>query len=429
MKLKVVYFAYLLKDKWEKIVLEQLNCLVKCGLYNEAENIYMSVGYEEYSELTKLINLVKDNYPKIILLNMFKENLYEYPGIKTLYDISDFDNDTYILYFHSKGMTSLDNVSIRQTLFKYTISNYKEYVNKFIEDKNIDISGIIPHVNGFIFYNFFWCRSSYIKTYLKTPIITSDRYMWEYWIGTTYSSKENIITYSPILKYDKINTNNDAANIMEHLINIFKSVLYKIWQKYPTDKCKNIGHDYIPSYEGMFFPIRNDVKNVLEIGTGCLAHEYAMKKGVSNYNNGNSMRMWRDYFPNANIYAIDIFKEGMIYDEERITTFVADQSSFENLEYIKNKIGDKLDIIIDDGSHIGQHQIFSFINLEKSLSDIGIYVIEDVQPDYIEQFKNLTVFSDDYKNYLLSKYNIFYYDTRISNNKEDDFLMVFSMKK
>ena len=75
MKLKVVYFAYLLKDKWEKIVLEQLNCLVKCGLYNEAE-IYMSVGYEEYSELTKLINLVKDNYPKIILLNMFKENLY-----------------------------------------------------------------------------------------------------------------------------------------------------------------------------------------------------------------------------------------------------------------------------------------------------------------------------------------------------------------
>ena len=179
----------------------------------------------------------------------------------------------------------------------------------------------------------------------------------------------------------------------------------------------------------MFFPIRNDVKNVLEIGTGCLAHEYVMKKGVSNYNNGNSMRMWRDYFPNANIYAIDIFKEGMIYDEERITTFVADQSSFENLEYIKNKIGDKLDIIIDDGSHIGQHQIFSFINLEKSLSDIGIYVIEDVQPDYIEQFKNLTVFSDDYKNYLLSKYNIFYYDTRISNNKEDDFLMVFSMKK
>ena len=147
MKLKVVYFAYLLKDKWEKIVLEQLNCLVKCGLYNEAENIYMSVGYEEYSELTKLINLVKDNYPKIILLNMFKENLYEYPGIKTLYDISDFDNDTYILYFHSKGITSLDNVSIRQTLFKYTISNYKEYVNKFIEDKNIDISGIITHVN------------------------------------------------------------------------------------------------------------------------------------------------------------------------------------------------------------------------------------------------------------------------------------------
>lgn len=41
MKLKVVYFAYLLKDKWETIVIEQLTSLVQCGLYNEAEYIYI----------------------------------------------------------------------------------------------------------------------------------------------------------------------------------------------------------------------------------------------------------------------------------------------------------------------------------------------------------------------------------------------------
>ena len=93
---------------------------------------------------------------------------------------------------------------------------------------------------------------------------------------------------------------------------------------------KNTHHSYLPLYQTILISKKETAKNVLEIGTGCLAHEYAMKKGVSNYNNGNSMRMWRDYFPNANIYAIDIFKEGMIYDEERITTFVADQSSFEN---------------------------------------------------------------------------------------------------
>ena len=36
------------------------------------------------------------------------------------------------------------------------------------------------------------------------------------------------------------------------------------------------------------------------------------------YKTGNSLRMWRDYFINANIHGIDIYKEAMIYDEDRL---------------------------------------------------------------------------------------------------------------
>lgn len=429
MNIKIVYFAYLLKDKWVNIVREQLDGLIDCLIYNDAANIYMSVCYEDEEELDKLKIILKHNYSKIELINCFNQNIFEYPGIKTVYDISDYDDDTYILYFHSKGITSDMHID-RKTLFKYTVSNYKDYISNFNKYKTVEVGGIIPHHDGFIYYNYFWCRSSYIKKYGLEPVITDNRFFWECWIGSKISKKLNVITYSPYMQYNRLGGSNYYAT--EFLNNLSgtldKSELYNIWEKYPSDKCKNIGHDYIPSYEKMFLPIKNIVKNVLEIGTGCLEHESAMIKGCGNYKNGNSIRMWRDYFSNANIYAIDIYNDGMIYNEDRIQTFVADQSSEQDLESLKDKIGNKIDIIIDDGSHMGEHQIFSFIHLEMSLSDIGIYVIEDVQPEYIEKFKNLTVFSEEYKKYIEEKYYISYYDTRNTNNCQDDFLMVFTKK-
>ena len=46
---------------------------------------------------------VKTDYPKIEIANHFYENVYEYAGIKNVYDIStEHEADTNILYFHSK---------------------------------------------------------------------------------------------------------------------------------------------------------------------------------------------------------------------------------------------------------------------------------------------------------------------------------------
>ena len=81
--------------------------------------------------------------------------------------------------------------------------------------------------------------------------------------------------------------------------------LNSISERYPSDKSKVYGHDYIPGYDDLFQNIRFKVNSVLEIGIGCLDHETAMKRGC-NYKSGNSLRMWRDYFINAHIYALDI---------------------------------------------------------------------------------------------------------------------------
>jgi hypothetical protein len=196
---------------------------------------------------------------------------------------------------------------------------------------------------------------------------------------------------------------------------------------YPSDKSKVYGHDYIPGYEELFKFSKDSVKNVLEIGIGCLNHEAAMMQRCK-YRSGNSLRMWRDYFPHAKIFAIDIFPQGMIYDEERIITLVADQSNEKDLLRVVKTIGSAIDIIIDDGSHNADHQRISFEILEKYLIPGGVYVIEDIQAPFIESFKTLSIFTPEFSKKIREEYTIKFFDTRKVTNRPDDFLMCFIKK-
>ena len=62
--------------------------------------------------------------------------------------------------------------------------------------------------------------------------------------------------------------------------------LHQIAKKY---KCDKFDLGYTKHYEKKFEGIRHDVTKILEIGL----------------NTGGSHLMWLDYFPNANVYAID----------------------------------------------------------------------------------------------------------------------------
>ena len=85
----------------------------------------------------------------------------------------------------------------------------------------------------------------------------------------------------------------------------------------------------------------------------------------------------------------------MIYDEDRINTYVCDQSNKEQLnKLLKDDIKKKMDIIIDDGSHELSHQLISFEVLTPYLKKGGIYIIECIQPKNISSFLNLSVFTN-----------------------------------
>lgn len=138
--------------------------------------------------------------------------------------------------------------------------------------------------------------------------------------------------------------------------------------KYGGDKLE---HGYVKHYQRIFSPLRRRKLTVLEIGVGGYGDP---KSG------GESLRMWRDFFPNGMIYGIDIFdKHGV--DGRRIKTFKGDQSDPVFLHELVDRIG-RPDIIIDDGSHQNPHVIASFKILFPHLADNGVYVIEDLYSSY-----------------------------------------------
>lgn len=149
--------------------------------------------------------------------------------------------------------------------------------------------------------------------------------------------------------------------------------LRKLAKIYNTDKIR--GHNYTPHYQTHFQRFRDKEIKLLEIGVGGYANP---TKG------GNSLRMWKKYFPKGQINAIDIYDKSFL-EEKRIKIFQGSQVDKGFLEKVLDHTG-PLDLIIDDGSHINEYVIKSFQLLFPSLKNGGIYVVEDTQTSYWPEF-------------------------------------------
>ena len=160
-------------------------------------------------------------------------------------------------------------------------------------------------------------------------------------------------------------------------------------KSYGVDKCPAICHSYTPAYHTILKGLRDTTKLVLEIGIG---NTPLMVPIVGRtYKPGASLRMWRDYFPSAQILGCDIL-ESVLFKEERIDTVVADQSNEESLNALRaytKTFGEYVDLIVDDGSHVVEHMRLSFKVLWASIRPGGLYIIEDIQAKHLEQFKVL----------------------------------------
>jgi len=151
------------------------------------------------------------------------------------------------------------------------------------------------------------------------------------------------------------------------------TLLCEIAYKYGTDKCPKVYHSYTPFYYELLKDKQQTIKKVLELGIG---YQDNIRHVSKEYQKGASLYMWRDFFPNAQIYGADI-NSNTLFKDERIETFLCDERKPIHLKKLIERTGSDIDLFIDDGSHLRSNQIRTCKTLMPLFQKDVIYIIED----------------------------------------------------
>lgn len=163
-------------------------------------------------------------------------------------------------------------------------------------------------------------------------------------------------------------------------------LLNDIGLKYNADKSSRF-HNYLDFYQ-KHLPDRDFSGRLLEIGVM----------------DGLSMKMWREYYPNAEIVGIDIKDMSMFHNTdwqvpESVKLLTLDGTKKADMQPLG-----MFDVIIDDGSHYMKDQQASFELLYYSqLNKGGIYILEDLWTSYIALYQNAKITTIEYLKRLEKK--------------------------
>jgi hypothetical protein len=140
-------------------------------------------------------------------------------------------------------------------------------------------------------------------------------------------------------------------------------MLTSLGAMYQTDK---VAHGFCAFYYIHLALVRPDVRKVLEIGV----------------HRGASLRMWRDFFPNAVIHG---FEQHVAIDPlpDRIILHQGDQACRESLRQLLSAAGSGFDLIVDDGGHTMAQQQVSLGVLFPHLRPGGLYAVEDLHTSFM----------------------------------------------
>lgn len=192
--IKIVYFVYINPNSnWESIVYGQLEQLRDIGLLNFAQ-LYVHVVCEHIELIKPIMHKINSiNSGAIITISL--QNQYEYKGIHLVWELANKDPDAIYLYFHSKGMRYNYNSRAldERRIFQEVICPWVKIINIFSSQKHINKIGYGSPYEGYVWFNFWWARGSYLKECVE-PILTSNRWYYEHWLQMK-------ITNTPVSSY------------------------------------------------------------------------------------------------------------------------------------------------------------------------------------------------------------------------------------
>jgi hypothetical protein len=231
----------------------------------------------------------------------------------------------------------------------------------------------------------------------------------------TYTISDNICEHPSLIlspssifnfkfPYYLSNNFNDLHNFLKN--NSLKHFYYNLLKELKgigiTDK--GTVHDYINSYYGNEFVDRNKKIKLVEIGIAC----------------GSSIKLWRDWFTNAEIFGFDINLCGNNKVEIEGTTLIYQDA------YISESVNmfedESLDYVIDDGPHNLQSQKDTIMLYLPKLKKGGKIIIEDV--GYIEWGSEFIKLIKE--NLLDVNYKLF--DLRENKGRYDDIIFELTKK-
>ena len=398
-----VFIHIALLDGYKKRVEQYINLLKESNLFYSADINLCFVGDKNID-----IDIDTNNVKIYRVSNNLTD--YELPTQTLLYDYCNLFPDKKILYIHTKGVGKNINLCIEDWISYmcyFLITKWKQtilYLNEY-NTVGVDLrEKPTLHYSG----NFWWANSNYIKT-LPPPndfknlkkypnSLNSERHNQEFWI--CYNTKNHKSLWDCGINCYERHLHRYTSDKYIDLKNneLLSMSLVDLIDNTRTDK--NTSHSYLETYETLF-SCRKDSKNILEIGI----------------QDGGSIKLWYDYFTNADIYGVDIMNETKVWDEikkDRIKLYTSTNG------YSKNFVDNlkvKFDVIIDDGPHTLQSMI-DCINLYSNLlTEKGILIIEDVSDiKWLDILKNTV--PDNLKNYVKT------YDLRSNKGRWDDILFV-----
>jgi hypothetical protein len=140
-------------------------------------------------------------------------------------------------------------------------------------------------------------------------------------------------------------------------------------------------------YDVLLQPHRQTIRCVVEIGIGTLLPEAVSSMvgyAAEHYRPGGSLRAWRNFLPQAEVYGLDVAPDTQFSNEPRIHTYLCDLTDADEATEILRQISHQPDLIVDDGLHDVTAQIKTLKNFLPALRDGGLYVVEDVGPDDVQ---------------------------------------------
>lgn len=190
---------------------------------------------------------------------------------------------------------------------------------------------------------------------------------------------------------------------LSDIVNQFREHYFTLVKDAPTDLCRimrshgsdksSVRHNYTQMYDFLFRDRRQEKLNILEVGIGSVDPQFGFTMEpvyqITGGKAGASLRGWREYFPNSQIWGADI-DEKALFSDDRIQCFYVDQLNVPTIEALFGRIpAATLDVIVDDGYHDFEAQRNLFLAAMPHLSENGVYIIEDVQTAQIPQFLQL----------------------------------------